>query len=134
MLWQCINYVSDIAVGLLLKLISLFLLIIAFSSERCREFYNIFPKNLYSLTKFVKSEISFDQYVVCLKCYSLYNYDNCYVCIEGINVLRTCTFVEFPNHRLPHFEGLVEKLYYMKFIAYHQTKCCILSKPFATSL
>ena len=103
MLWQCINYVSDIAVGLLLKLISSFLLIISFSSERCREFYNIFPKNLYSLTKFVKSEISFDQYVVCLKCYSLYNYDNCYVCIEGINVLRTCTFVEFPNHRLPHF-------------------------------
>jgi hypothetical protein len=33
MLWQCINYVSDIAVGLLLKLISSFLLIISFSSE-----------------------------------------------------------------------------------------------------
>jgi hypothetical protein len=31
-------------VGLLLKLISSFLLIISFSSERCREFYNIFPK------------------------------------------------------------------------------------------
>ena len=45
MLWQCINYVSDIAVGLLLKLISSFLLIISFSSERCREFYNIFPNH-----------------------------------------------------------------------------------------
>ena len=89
---------------------------------------------MYSLTKFVKSEISFDQYVVCLKCYSLYNYDNCYVCIEGINVLKTCTFVEFPNHRLPHFRRPCGKALLYEVHSISSNKICILSKHFATSL
>ena len=55
------------------------------------------------MTKFVQNDIDFNQYVVCIKCYALYDYTDCFVSVDGNNVTKTCSFVEFPNHRLPHF-------------------------------
>ena len=42
------------------------------------------------------------KYVVCPKCGTLYNFDDCYVLHHRKRVSKNCTFVEFPNHR-QHF-------------------------------
>lgn len=42
------------------------------------------------------------KYVVCPKCGTLYNFDDCYVLHHRKRVSKNCTFVESPNHR-QHF-------------------------------
>ena len=42
------------------------------------------------------------KYVVCPKCGTLYNFDDCYVLHHRKRVSKSCMFVEFPNHR-QHF-------------------------------
>jgi hypothetical protein len=44
----------------------------------------------------------FKQYVVCTSCFSLYEFEDCYNVIEGCKISKKCSFIEFPNHRLPH--------------------------------
>ena len=44
----------------------------------------------------------FIKYIVCPKCHTLYNFDDCYELVCGRKVTKKCTFVQFPNHR-QHF-------------------------------
>lgn len=63
-------------------------------------FVSSFPKSLHLL----KKQLGFDQdkfvkYVVCPKCDSLYNFDDCFELRNRKRVSKNCAFVEFPNHR-----------------------------------
>lgn len=58
---------------------------------------------MYQLSKLLQSNmLDFKQYVVCTRCYSLYDFDDCFHVAEGLRFSNTCSYVEFPNHRLPH--------------------------------
>ena len=53
-----------------------------------------------------KKQLGFDQdkfikYVVCPKCDTPYNFDDCFELHYRERVSKNCTFVEFPNHRHP---------------------------------
>jgi hypothetical protein len=41
---------------------------------------------------------NFKKYVVCAKCYSLYDYEESYEIINGKQVSKRCNFIEFPHH------------------------------------
>ncbi|CAG2220276.1 unnamed protein product [Mytilus edulis] len=102
-LWQCIHYISDAAVTLLLNILSAFFKLLSTNSEVCSKIESSFPGNMYQLSKLLKSNmLDFKQYVVCTKCYSLYDFDDCFHVVEGLRFSNTCSYVEFPNHRLPH--------------------------------
>ncbi|CAG2224949.1 unnamed protein product [Mytilus edulis] len=102
-LWQCIHYISDAAVTLLLNILSAFFKLLSTNSEVCSKIESSFPGNMYQLSKLLQSNmLDFKQYVVCTKCYSLYDFDDCFHVVEGLRFSNTCSYVEFPNHRLPH--------------------------------
>ena len=55
------------------------------------------PKNVY----FLKKETGLCTYVVCPKCYTLYNVEHCIIRqTNGTVESAKCTFVHYPNH--PH--------------------------------
>ena len=63
----------------------------------------LFPKSLH----LVRKQLGIDQdkfikYVVCPKCHSLYNFDDCYEQLHRRKVTKKCSFVQFPHHR-QHF-------------------------------
>ncbi|CAC5403245.1 unnamed protein product [Mytilus coruscus] len=41
---------------------------------------------------------NFTKYVICKKCYKLYDYEDCVQIIEGQQVSKTCQNIRFPNH------------------------------------
>lgn len=58
------------------------------------------PSSLYMLKKyFALHKDSFQKFVVCPKCNSLYNYDSAYETVGSRRLSKKCSFVEFPNHR-----------------------------------
>ena len=63
----------------------------------------LFPKSLH----LVRKQLGIDQdkfikYVVCPKCHSLYNFNDCYEQLHRRKVTKKCSFVQFPHHR-QHF-------------------------------
>jgi sulfur relay (sulfurtransferase) DsrF/TusC family protein len=102
-LWQCIYYVSDYAVSLLLKILSAIFKLLSMTSDVCCKVKRIFAENMYQLSKLLKSDmLDFKQYIVCTSCYSFYEFEDCFHIVEGLRVVKKCSDVQFPNHRLPH--------------------------------
>ena len=63
----------------------------------------LFPKSVHLLRKQLGLDKDrFIKYVVCPKCHTLYNFDDCYELVCGRKVTKKCAFVQFPNHR-QHF-------------------------------
>ena len=63
----------------------------------------LLPKSLHLLRKQLGLDRDkFIKYVVCPKCHSLYNFDDCYETLHRRKVSKNCTFVQYPHHR-QHF-------------------------------
>ena len=61
-------------------------------------FAALFPKSLHLLKKKLRiDQDKFIKYVVCPKCDTLYNFDDCYELQNRKRVSRKCTFIEFSN-------------------------------------
>ena len=61
-----------------------------------------FPGTLYRFKKQVGlAKDKFKKYVICPKCHSLYEFDDCYHKIGLFNKSKTCSFIKFANHRQP---------------------------------
>lgn len=55
------------------------------------------------MTKILDDKKSqFLRYVVCRKCFTLYDYENCFLIIEGKKQSKLCNHISFPNHKLAH--------------------------------
>lgn len=94
---------SDAAVTFLLKIFLAFFKLLSIKSDVYSQVESIFPENMYQLSKLLKSNVlEFKQYVVCTRCYALYDFDDCFHVVEGLWITNRCSYVEFPNHRLPH--------------------------------
>ena len=69
----------------------------------CCKVKSIFAENMYQLSKLLNIDmLDFKQYIVCTSCYSLYKFEDCFHIVEGLRVVKKCSYVQFPNHRLPH--------------------------------
>ena len=103
MLWQYVYYISDTALGFLLKIVLVFLKIFSSTSDQISQVCTIFPQNLYMMSKMLKNDnLDFQEFTVCIKCFALYDFNDCFNIVEGVKVTRHCSFVAFPNHRNVH--------------------------------
>ena len=104
LLWQAMFKVADRAIVLLLKFFKLFLSGIGkmMQAEVLINFAKIIPETLYMIRKNLGlQKDSFIKNAVCLKCKTLYNFDEC-VCQRpnGEVVSAKCSHVSYPRH--PH--------------------------------
>ena len=104
LLWQAMFKVADRAVVLLLKFFKLFLSGIGkmMQAEILINIAKIVPETLYMIRKNLGlQKDSFIKNAVCLKCKTLYNFDEC-VCQRpnGEVVSAKCSHVSYPRH--PH--------------------------------
>ena len=61
-----------------------------------------FPGSLYCFKKQLgPGKDKFKKYVMCPKCHSLYEFEDCYHTVGSCNKSKTCSFVKFTNHRQP---------------------------------
>lgn len=90
-IWQCIgntSYFFD-SMGTIFPVVASFAV--------------LFPKSVHLLRRQLGLDKDrFIKYVVCPKCHTLYNFDDCYELACGRKVTKKCAFVQFPNHR-QHF-------------------------------
>lgn len=48
------------------------------------------------------SKSQFSKYVVCRKCFTLYDLNDCFLIVEGRQQSKLCNHMCFPNHRLAY--------------------------------
>lgn len=98
--------ITDAALEFLVKFIALFIKLFSEQNWDLTErnlVRNKFPLTLYSLRKILTlNQECFKKYVVCLKCNTLYDHNDCIITFAGQSSTRKCNFVNFPNHKLKH--------------------------------
>lgn len=102
--WQALFYVSDQAFAYLILLFKSLLYLISSTSEFASELYKKFPATLYQLNKFIRFDRdNFKKFVVCPKCFAVYELEDCIEFVEGSQTSKQCRNVVFPNHSLAHY-------------------------------
>lgn len=101
LLWQLTFHVPRRAMVFLLKLFRFVLesSAIAFSEKsKCDV-----PRSVYHLNSLFKQDVNYKKFVVCVDCYKLYDFDDCWILCEGKKISKCCDNVVFPNHKLAHY-------------------------------
>lgn len=103
--WQFAYKVSNNAMHCLLRFLKYIILLIgnAFQCHQISDSAQQFPVTLNSLYKqmLVENNHLFTEYVVCRKCHSVYEYDNCIIRrSNGRSESKRCSHVAYPRH--PH--------------------------------
>ncbi|XP_061190105.1 uncharacterized protein LOC133197961 [Saccostrea echinata] len=102
--WQAVFFISDMALSFIIMLIKSIFYLGSFSSSFIAALYKSFPSTLYQANSSVHfKKDNFKKYVVCPKCFSLYDFSQCLQIIEGKNVSKKCNNVVQPNHKLANF-------------------------------
>lgn len=100
--WQFAFNISNNAITYLLRFLKFFVwsIGIAFQNEIVKSSSNVLPLNLKALYRSLLIEkIDFIKYVVCPKCNSIYEYDDCIITrANGKHESKTCRHVLYPNH------------------------------------
>ncbi|KAL3866243.1 hypothetical protein ACJMK2_043558 [Sinanodonta woodiana] len=115
--WQSCFFIPDRAFSSILILIKSVLYLCSNSSYFMKALYQDFPLTIYQMNKFVSfSKDNIKKYVVCTKCFKLYDYEDCF---EGRRkVSRVCGNVAYPCHSSPQlrraFGEALLKLYTLK--------------------
>lgn len=97
--FQARFYISDTAMSCLLKFVYVFLSIIGRYSTFVSQIIDNFPTSLFLLKQCVKSNETFVRYVVCRKCYSVYDYKKCFEKIGTLLVSKKCTYRTHRTYR-----------------------------------
>lgn len=102
-LWSSFCVISDNALDILLQFLRAVFDSLATVVPAIGHFAALFPKSLHLFKKQLGiDQDKFVKYVVCPKCHTLYNFDDCYMLCNRKRVSKNSTFVEFLNHR-QHF-------------------------------
>jgi hypothetical protein len=102
LMWQYLFHVSDAGIAILIVFLHNFLRLLSSLSQS--EFLNRIaaacPTSLYSTRKILGvRDDCFRQYVVCPKCNSIYELEQCIgTTARGSKYTKHCWYVEFPNH------------------------------------
>lgn len=98
-LWSSFCVISDNALEILLEFFRAVFESMATVVPVIKSFASSFPKSRHLLKKQLGfHQDKFVKYVVCPKCDTLYNFDDCFELRNRKRVSKNCTFVEFPNH------------------------------------
>ena len=96
LIWQSVYRVSNEAMNALLKFISVFVRVMgrAFTTG------NIIPNTVSRARSYLQNTENddFTQYVVCPKCDSIYEYNDCVVVSQGRKQSKLCKHIAYPNH------------------------------------
>lgn len=91
LVWQVVHYVSDAAFSVLLFLLRSLFYLFSFSSDLAKSLYQNFPVTMYQLYKYISFEKDdFKKYVVCQKCFCLYEFQDCCRFVEGTQTSKLC--------------------------------------------
>lgn len=60
---------------------------------------HMFPKSLYSIRKFIKSDCEITEFVVCPNCDNIYSFADCVTKYRNEEMSKQCKHIEFPNHK-----------------------------------
>lgn len=139
--WHIAHNISASAVNELLQFVSTtFSVIGSLISSPVMMGLSAFPASLFLAYKYLKVESdAFAKYVICPKCYSLYNYDETIRDPSGALSIKRCTYIKFPlhpqrNRRISCGTPLVKRIHYsngsMRLHALH----CYVNKSLRDAL
>lgn len=100
-LWQSVFKVSNVAVTVLLRFLSLFLHYLANITElkSMEVLANVFPDTLPKAQRVAKlNRDDFKKYVCCPKCFAIYDMKDCFDKVGTQEVPRSCCSAKFPRH------------------------------------
>ena len=102
MVWASFYGISATALNHLIKLLHYIFSILAQNISATTAFITSFPTSLYMMKKYLGlSRDTFEKYVICEKCGSLYTFKECFVTsITGNSKPKLCNHIAFRNH--PH--------------------------------
>ena len=96
---QAKHYIPDSAVNCLLKFLYMFFSIVGRHSDFVANLAGSFPMSVYQMQKFFGIKEEFARFIVCRKCYSVYEFKNC-IEQSGVQLLsKTCNYRPHPNSR-----------------------------------
>lgn len=95
---QAKYYIPNAAIDVMLKFLYIFFSVLSRFSPFLNPIFKVFPKSLYSLYKSVHYEDSFNKFVVCPKCETLYTQEQCIEKIGTQRVSKNCSNIKYPNH------------------------------------
>lgn len=99
-MFQSIFHLSDNALDILLKFLSMFFKTLAKVASLPESFLKLLPSTTYSARKLTDNKRDqFVRYVSCPDCHFLYTPDDCIIKTHGDSIeAKTCSFVQFPTH------------------------------------
>ena len=103
--WQMHFSITDSALEFLLKFITVFFgkIISLQPSSLLKRIHEKMPSSLYKFHQTLLIEKShFKKYVVCIKCFALYDFEESRCKYRGEYISSKCSFRKFPNHRSKH--------------------------------
>ena len=104
---QARHYIPDVVLDALLKFLHTLFCILGKFSDFVNGIATYFPCSLYRLHQQVGFRESFEKYVVCRKCNTLYQFKDC---IDSIGHSKRCSYQAFRGQRRPsHCETLLLK-------------------------
>jgi hypothetical protein len=99
--WQAIFRVPNIALDVAFRFFHILLnrLNEFCGSEKLREIAVYFPETLKKAHQFqFVTQNDYEQLIVCSKCYSTYEHDECLSQVAAARNIKSCSFVRFPKH------------------------------------
>lgn len=116
-LWQYTFSITDTAMELLVKFLKAFLHVLGQKSEDIAKLASMMPPSLYMLFKSVRcNDIIYEKYVICVKCFKLYKFEDCVTHIRGIPASKTCSNILFPFHPQRHRRKPCGQLLMIKYV------------------
>ena len=102
MLWASFYGISATALNHLIKVLHYMFSILVQNVSATTAFITSFPTSLYIMKKYLGlSKDTFEKYVICEKCGSLYTFKECFVSnTTGNSKPKLCNHISFRNH--PH--------------------------------
>ena len=99
-LWQAVYHTSNAAVMSLLSFMKYFTLFVgnAFGCQPLIKISSEIPLAYPKLRKLLGMADGFIEYVVCPKCNSVYEYQDCVIVRNGLKETKLCHHIAFPSH------------------------------------
>ena len=112
MFWQSVFNISERALLYIIRFLKYFLfqLSINCKNEQIQKYSEEIPQTVLTILKLLGiNDNEVTEYVVCPKCFSVYEYEDCIVAhINGTKHSKFCCYVKYPLHPQPSQRKLCE--------------------------
>lgn len=98
-IWQLTFNITDSALQSLLKILKVFFSVLTEHIPAFSTISTLAPATLYMFhKKLTMDKVSYEKYVVCIKCHTLYILEDCVTVYRGQKETKKCSFVKHPDH------------------------------------